>query len=207
MGTHARYSKQQGTLSTLSVQLPYRLCTKDCKFTNLADNHNTPRQENFGGLSKLVYLALFTTCKRQGFNIFGMDHPQYTAEFEFKASRKMLFPYINTASGLSQWFADDVIVDEDKIYTFSWDEEQAQARLAAQRLNKFVKFEFLNNPTEAPGTDNASDNPVVEMRLEENDLTGTVFLNINDSVTADNEEEFRVFWNQMADSLREIVGG
>ena len=135
----------------------------------------------------------------------GMDHPLYTAEFEFKASRKMLFPYINTASGLSQWFADDVVVNEDKIYTFSWDDEQAQARLAAQRLNKFVKFEFLNGTTET--SDASSDVPTVEIRLEENDLTGTVFLNVNDSVTADNEEEFQAIWNQMADSLREIVGG
>ena len=134
-----------------------------------------------------------------------MDHPHYTAEFEFKASRKMLFPYITTPSGLSQWFADDVKVNEDKIYTFSWDEEQAQARLTAQRLNKFVKFEFLNDTPEDDGT--LSENPMMEIQLEENDLTGTVFLNVNDSVTADNEEEFRVLWNQMADSLREIVGG
>lgn len=133
-----------------------------------------------------------------------MDRPQYTAEFEFKASRKMLYPYINTASGLSQWFADDVLVDEDKVYTFFWDEEQAQARLAAQRLNKFVKFEFLDTIEDS---NSSSENPVVEIRLEENDLTGTVFLNVNDSVTADNEEEFRVLWNQMAHSLREIVGG
>ena len=131
-----------------------------------------------------------------------MDHPHYTAEFEFNASRKMLFPYINTASGLAQWFADDVTINQDKIYTFSWNEEQAHARLAAQRLNKFVKFEFLNE-----ASDTTAENPSVEIRLEENDLTGTVFLNVNDSVTADDEEEFRAIWNQMADNLREIVGG
>ena len=134
-----------------------------------------------------------------------MDHPHYTAEFEFKASRKMLYPYINTASGLAQWFADNVVVDQDKIYTFSWDEEQAQARLTGQRLNKFVKFEFLDGASEA--SDTSAENPTVEIRLEENDLTGTVFLNVHDSATADNEEEFRALWNQMTDSLREIVGG
>lgn len=134
-----------------------------------------------------------------------MDHPQYTAEFEFKASRKMLFPYLNTASGLSQWFADDVVVNEDKIYTFSWSEEQAQARLAAQRLNKFVKFEFINDSER--DTEKNGSSLMVEIRLEENDLTGTVFLSVHDSVTADDEEEFQAIWEQMADSLREIVGG
>ena len=117
----------------------------------------------------------------------------------------MLFPYINTPSGLSQWFADDVIVNEDKVYTFSWDDEQMQARLAAQRLNKFVKFEFIDGTEET--ADTAPAYPAIEIRLEENELTNTVYLSVNDSVTADDEEEFRALWNQMTDSLREIVGG
>ena len=153
-----------------------------------------------GKLWAFVKISLPCACPGQtaGVKSSGMDHPHFTAEFEFKASRKMLFPYINTPSGLAQWFADDVTVDEDKIYTFSWNEEQEQARLVAQRLNKFVRFEFLE--------DEAGES-LIEMRLEENDLTGTVFLSISDSVSASDEEEFRALWNQMADSLREIVGG
>lgn len=162
-----------------------------------------PSGENFGDLSKLVYLAYTPYANGRGLTYFGMDHPQYTAEFEFKASRKMLFPYINTPSGLSQWFADDVTINEDKVYTFSWDEEQMQARVAAQRLNKFVKFEFIDGAEEA----SATAYPTIEIRLEENELTNTVYLSVNDSVTADDEEEFRAIWNQMTDSLREIVGG
>ena len=172
---------------------------REGKFTNFVDNYNTGEAENFGGLLKLLYLAL-TLWQTAGAKFSGMDHPHFTAEFEFKASRKMLFPYINTPSGLSQWFADDVTVDQDKIYTFFWDEEQAQARLVAQRVNKFVRFEFLDGNAEADGS-------LVEMRLEENDLTGSVFLSISDSVSASDDEEFQAIWNQMADSLREIVGG
>ncbi len=146
----------------------------------------------------MIYLAHYPIANGVGFITLRMDHPQYTAEFEFKASRKMLFPYIHTPSGLAQWFADDVTVNEDKLYTFSWDGEQMQAQLASRRLNKFVKFEFI---------DASASSPTIEMLLDENDLTGTVFLNVRDSVTADDEEEFRTIWNQMADSLREIVGG
>ena len=144
-------------------------------------------------------------CKRQGLLHFGMDYPPFTAEFEFKASRKMLFPYINTPSGLSQWFADDVVVNEDKVFTFSWNAEQARAQRVVQRPNKLVRFEFLPEPDAAPDSETPA--PVVEIKLEENDLTGAVFLNVTDSLTADNEEEFRAIWNQMTDSLREIVGG
>ncbi|MEM6841131.1 MAG: START-like domain-containing protein [Bacteroidota bacterium] len=131
-----------------------------------------------------------------------MDHHQFTAEFEFRASRKMLFPYLTTASGLAQWFADDVTINEDKVFSFLWDGEEHRAKLSAQRVNRFVRFEFLN------GTDPSSDQPsFLEMRLDTNDLTGTVFLNVTDSMTADDEEEFYEIWLQLTDSLKEIVGG
>ncbi|MEQ9440166.1 MAG: START-like domain-containing protein [Cyclobacteriaceae bacterium] len=131
-----------------------------------------------------------------------MDHYQFNAEFEFKASRKMLFPYLTTASGLSQWFADDVTIDEDKIFSFVWDAEEHRAKLTSQRMNRFVRFEFLN------GSDTPTETSTfLEMRLDSNDLTGTVFLNVTDSTTAEDEEEFQEIWSQLTDTLKEIVGG
>ena len=47
-----------------------------------------------------------------------MSKSEFRAEFEINASKKMLFPYIYTASGLAQWMADDVNVNEDKIFNF-----------------------------------------------------------------------------------------
>ena len=135
-----------------------------------------------------------------------MDNSLYTAEFEINASRKMLFPYINTPSGLSQWFADDVVVDEDKVFTFSWNGERARAQRVVQRINKLVRFEFLDDSNTLASPADAA-RAVLEIRLEENDLTGAVFLSVTDSVSADSEEEFLALWNQMTDSLREIVGG
>ncbi|MEM9675048.1 MAG: START-like domain-containing protein [Cyclobacteriaceae bacterium] len=132
----------------------------------------------------------------------GMDNQQYTAEFEFKASRKMLFPYLTTASGLAQWFADDVTINEDKVFSFLWDGEEHRAKVASQRINRFIRFEFLNGSDEQNG-----DTDFLEMRLDTNDLTGTVFLSITDSTTAEDEEEFYEIWSQLTDSLKEIVGG
>ncbi len=134
-----------------------------------------------------------------------MDDLIYTAEFEFRASRRVLYPYINTPSGLSQWFADDVTVDQDKVFTFAWNGERARAQRVVQRANRMVRFEFLDDPGAAQFSQTAK--PSVEIRLEENDLTGAVFLSVTDSVSADSEEEFGPLWNQMVDTLREIVGG
>lgn len=132
----------------------------------------------------------------------GMDNQQYTAEFEFKASRKMLFPYLTTASGLAQWFAEDVTINEDKVFSFLWDGEEHRAKVTSQRINRFIRFEFLN------GADDQKEHvDFLEMRLDTNDLTNTVFLNITDSTTAEDEEEFYEIWLQLTDSLKEIVGG
>ena len=40
-----------------------------------------------------------------------MAKQKFVGEFEINASKAMLFPYLSTASGLSQWFADDVNID------------------------------------------------------------------------------------------------
>ncbi|MFN3840102.1 MAG: START-like domain-containing protein, partial [Cyclobacteriaceae bacterium] len=53
----------------------------------------------------------------------------FTRDYEIHASIKMLYPYIQTAGGLAEWFADNVkINNEDKTYTFFWDNEEHKAR-------------------------------------------------------------------------------
>src|SRR4051812_30882925 len=80
------------------------------------------------------YMAILSMAKKKLF----------TADYEVHASTKMLYPYIQTASGLAEWFADDVnINNNDKSYIFYWDNEEHRARLAAHRVNHFARFEYL----------------------------------------------------------------
>ena len=57
-----------------------------------------------------------------------MAKNKFQTEFEINASKKMLYPYIYSASGLAQWLADDVNINEDKIYNFIWEEEDLARR-------------------------------------------------------------------------------
>ncbi|WPP52127.1 START-like domain-containing protein [Catalinimonas niigatensis] len=136
-----------------------------------------------------------------------MENNHFTAEFEFKASQKMLYPYLNTPGGLAQWFADDVIVNDDKILIFFWDEEQHKARIASQRLNKYIKFEFLDQLEATTAVNGDSDSPFIEIDLDSNELTGTVFMRITDTATSEDSEELHEIWQHLTDSLKEIVGG
>jgi len=67
----------------------------------------------------------------------------YTNDFEVHASIKMLYPYLETASGLSEWFADNVNINPEKVFTFEWDQEEHRAKMTGHRVNHFVKFEYL----------------------------------------------------------------
>jgi len=131
-----------------------------------------------------------------------MTRNTFRAEFEVHASKKMLFSYIFTASGLSQWMADDVTVNEDKVFNFRWEGEDHKAKMVTHRINSFVKFEFL------PETEEDKEDPkYIELRLEMNELTQMVFVAVTDYSDIDDDEELEDLWESLIYSLKEIVGG
>jgi uncharacterized protein YndB with AHSA1/START domain len=110
----------------------------------------------------------------------------------------MLFPYISTASGLSQWFADDVNITEDKVYTMLWDGEVNRARIVSIKANQHIKFEFEGEDDE--------DLNSIEIRLEMNELTQEVYIKITDYSDLD-DQEVSDLWEGLIHDLKEIVGG
>ena len=131
-----------------------------------------------------------------------MSKHLFTSDFEINASKKMLYPYLNSASGLSQWMADDVTIDEDKVFNFIWDDEDHKARLVAHRTNNYVKFEFVPENDE-----DAHDPAYFELRLEMNELTQSVFIKITDYSEMDDTDELLALWSGLVDNLKETVGG
>ena len=127
-----------------------------------------------------------------------MSKFKYVGEYEVKASKKMLYPYLSTASGLAQWFADDVNIDEDKIFTVIWDGEENKAKMVSHRTNSQVKFEFISD----------DDDPnYVEFKIDMNELTQSVFIRVTDYSEMDDEQELEELWESLMTDLREIVGG
>ena len=134
----------------------------------------------------------------------GMSKKQlFMADYAIQASVKMLYPYIQTASGLAEWFADDVKINNyDKAYIFIWDREERRAQLTAQRLNHFVRFTFM-----ADDEADKDDPSYIELRLEFNELTQSVYLKVSDYSDFADARELKVLWDSLIDSLRSIVGG
>lgn len=127
----------------------------------------------------------------------------FTADYEIHASVKMLYPYIQTAGGLSEWFADDVKINNiKKTFTFMWDNEEHIARLVNQRTNHFVKFEYLSENGEEE-----SDPSYIELRLESNEMTQSVYLKVTDYSDFDDMGELQDLWDSLVETLRKTVGG
>ena len=129
-----------------------------------------------------------------------MEKFKFITEYELRASPKMLFPYISTASGLSQWFASKVNTMPEQRLDFQWDNESHIARQVSMRQNKGVRFEFLETD------EDGSDNNYVDFRVDQSELTQSTFLRITDYSNTTDEEELKDLWNGMMDKLKEIVG-
>ena len=57
-----------------------------------------------------------------------MDKVRIDLEYIIKTSPTILFNCLSTPSGLSEWFADDVNIKNDR-YTFFWDGSEETAIL------------------------------------------------------------------------------
>ncbi|MFK7952791.1 MAG: START-like domain-containing protein [Ekhidna sp.] len=128
-----------------------------------------------------------------------MAKHQFVGEFEFRASKKMLFPYFSTASGLAQWFADDVnINNEDKVFTFIWDGEETKAKLTSNRTNHHARFDVIDDEDDDPN--------FFEFKVEMNELTQSVYVRITDYSDMEDDEAHEL-WESLTHDLKEIVGG
>lgn len=126
----------------------------------------------------------------------------FTCDYEIHASLKMLYPYIQTASGLAEWFADNVTISPEKVFTFVWDNEHHKATLAAHRTNHFARFEYLPESKA-----DEKDPSYFELRLEVNEFTQTTFLKVSDYSDFDDMEELQDLWDGLVENLKKVVGG
>ena len=131
-----------------------------------------------------------------------MVKSKFVADYQINASRKMIFNYLSTASGLEDWFADEVRIDEDKNFIFFFDKEEHHARVASIRLNNHIKFDFFD-----PDNPDEEDHSYVEFKLEENEVTQTMFLKVVDYTDDYDEEESRAIWDGLIGELKETIGG
>ena len=67
------------------------------------------------------------------------DKTKFEIEFVIQSSPQMLYQYLATPSGLSEWFADDVN-SRGEMFSFIWDGSEEEAKMLKRKNDEFIKF-------------------------------------------------------------------
>ena len=122
----------------------------------------------------------------------------FQPEIPLNSSKGVLFNFISTPSGLSEWFCDDVNIKKD-IHIFFWDGSEESARMVSKKTNEFAKFRWLE--TEEEGED-----AYFEFRIRVDELTGENALVITDFADEDEVDDAKDLWAAQVDRLRRVLG-
>jgi len=115
-------------------------------------------------------------------------------EYVINCSPRVLFNRLSTASGLAEWFADDVRV-KGKIYTFYWEGTEQSAEMTLHKENKLVRFNWLED-----------EGNYFEFRISQDELTGDVSLIVIDYSDEDEVGETEDLWKSQILDLKRVVG-
>ena len=121
---------------------------------------------------------------------------KFEIEFTIQASPQLIYQYISTPSGLSEWFADNVN-SRGEIFTFIWDGSEEKARVLQERPEEKIKFKWLED---------LDPKSYFEFRLEVDDITKDVSLIVTDFAEEDDIEESKMFWENQIDELKHTIG-
>jgi uncharacterized protein YndB with AHSA1/START domain len=123
---------------------------------------------------------------------------RYEMEFPLNSSPQLLYQYISTPSGLSEWFADNVN-SRGEYFTFFWDGSQEKARLTSKKSGEKVKFRWVDE------ADNDTDF-YFELKILEDEITKDVSLVVVDYADEDEVEEAKLLWENQITDLKHVIG-
>ena len=125
------------------------------------------------------------------------DKIKFELEFPIHASPQLLFQYISTPSGLSEWFADNVN-SRGELFTFIWDGSEEQAKLLSKKNAERIKFKWVDNDDEA--------GVFFEIKIQVDEITKDVSLIVTDFAEEDELEEAKMLWDNQISSLKQVLG-
>lgn len=123
---------------------------------------------------------------------------QFELEYVLKTSPRVLDKLLSTPDGLSEWFADDVIVKDD-MYTFHWDGSEEQARLISKKAGEHIKWQWLNDEEDELET-------FFEMKYTIDPMTKVVILTVSDFAEKTEKDEIVRLWESQISDLRRVIG-
>lgn len=123
---------------------------------------------------------------------------RYELEFPINSSPQLLYQYISTPSGLSEWFADNVN-SRGEFFTFIWNDSEENARLTSKKTGEKVKFRWIDE-------NNKDTDYFFELRILEDEITKDVSLMVIDFAIEDEIGEATLLWENQISDLKHVIG-
>lgn len=121
---------------------------------------------------------------------------KFEMEFVIQASPQLLYQYISTASGLSEWYADNVNARSEK-FTFIWDGNEEEAMLLKKKSDQYVRFQWSISE---------SQEEFFELRIVVDEITKDVSLFVIDFAEEDEIEGSKMLWDNQINDLKHVLG-
>jgi uncharacterized protein YndB with AHSA1/START domain len=126
------------------------------------------------------------------------DKIKIDIEFPIHASPQLLYQYISTPSGLSEWFSDNVN-SRGELFTFIWDGSEEKAKLLNKKNGERVKFRWLEDEEDGLTC-------YFEIRIQVDEITKDVSLMVTDFADEDEVDEAKMLWTNQISSLKQVLG-
>ncbi|MFD2550658.1 START-like domain-containing protein [Bizionia sediminis] len=121
---------------------------------------------------------------------------KFEMEFPIHASPQLLYQYISTPSGLSEWFAENVN-SRGELFKFIWDGSEEQANLVSKKSGERIKFRWEADEGKPY---------FFEMRIQVDEITKDVSIIIVDFAEEDEIDEAKMLWENQISDLKQVLG-
>jgi uncharacterized protein YndB with AHSA1/START domain len=124
-----------------------------------------------------------------------MSKQLYTLEFPVRCSPSILYEFLSTPAGLSEWFADKVD-ERDGVYYFGWNGAYEKAELLESEPDKFIRFRWLH----------AGKDEYFEFRIDKTEITNQTVLVIKDFAEKKEIKDQSMLWDHQVKDLFHRLG-
>lgn len=126
-----------------------------------------------------------------------MTRALFEVEYVFdKGSAQLLWRMVSTATGLADWFADQVDEKESGKFTFEWGKSQQDAVVVSLTPGVRIRFHWVDDPEPY----------YFEFRIESSELTKSVTLHITEHSDEVDHKSSMNLWNAQIEVLMRKTG-
>ncbi len=120
---------------------------------------------------------------------------KYTLEYIIRSSPIILYDFLTTATGLQQWFADEVD-NEGNTFSFTWRGETEIAELISTEDDEFIRYRWdWQEPEE-----------YFEFRIDKTEITNDTILYVSDFAEERDIENSKRLWDAQIQNLMKRIG-